>query len=122
MKLWRTPLDADKVRVPHGVVKIIIERCKGCSFCVEYCPRDVLQISKKFNKKGYHYPDVVAEGLCVDCNLCEDICPEFAIFSVPVEPDTPAERPVAESPVVASSESEKAPKTAKAKKAVKETA
>lgn len=83
MKLWRTPLDADKVRVPHGVVKVIIERCKGCSFCVEYCPRDVLQISRKFNKKGYHYPEVMAEGLCVDCNLCEDICPEFAIYSVP---------------------------------------
>jgi 2-oxoglutarate ferredoxin oxidoreductase subunit delta len=85
MKLWRTPLDADKVRVPHGVVKIIIERCKGCSFCVEYCPRDVLQISRKFNKKGYHYPEVMAEALCVDCNLCEDICPEFAIFSIPAE-------------------------------------
>jgi 2-oxoglutarate ferredoxin oxidoreductase subunit delta len=85
MKLWRKPLDADKVHVPHGVVSIIIERCKGCSFCVEYCPRDVLRISERFNKKGYHYPEVVAEGLCVDCNLCEDICPEFAIFSEAVE-------------------------------------
>ena len=98
MKLWRTPLDADKVRVPHGVVKIIIERCKGCSFCVEYCPRDVLQISRKFNKKGYHYPEVMAEGLCVDCNLCEDICPEFAIYSVPagdipLPVDEPAKTP-----------------------------
>jgi 2-oxoglutarate ferredoxin oxidoreductase subunit delta len=70
-------------------VKVIIERCKGCSFCVEYCPRDVLAISKKFNKKGYHYPEVVAEGLCVDCNLCEDICPEFAIFSIPTEEGAP---------------------------------
>jgi len=85
MKLWRTPLDAEKVRVPHGVVSVIIERCKGCSFCVEYCPRDVLRISRKFNKKGYHYPEVIAEGLCVDCNLCEDICPEFAIYSDPAE-------------------------------------
>jgi 2-oxoglutarate ferredoxin oxidoreductase subunit delta len=81
MKLWRIPLDADRVRVPHGVVRIIIERCKGCSFCVEYCPRDVLRISKKFNKKGYHYPEVIAAGLCVDCNLCEAICPEFAVYS-----------------------------------------
>jgi len=48
----------------------------------------VLRISKKFNKKGYHYPEVVAEGLCVDCNLCEDICPEFAIYSTPTNPPT----------------------------------
>jgi len=45
----------------------------------------VLCISKKFNKKGYHYPEAVAVGLCVDCNLCEDICPEFAIYSTPTE-------------------------------------
>ncbi len=88
MKLWRTPLDADKVKVPRGIVHVIIERCKGCKFCVEYCPRDVLQISTRFNKKGYHYPEVAAEGVCVDCNLCEDICPEFAIYSVQ-ETDNP---------------------------------
>ncbi len=91
MKLWRTPLDAEKVRTPKGVVSIIVERCKGCSFCVEYCPKDVLRISTRFNKKGYHYPEVVEEGLCVDCNLCEDICPEFAIYSDPVEQVSAAE-------------------------------
>ncbi len=85
MRFWRTPLDQEKFTTPHGVIHIIIERCKGCEFCVEYCPRGVLQLSKKFNKKGYHYPEAIKEGACVDCDLCESICPEFAIISERVE-------------------------------------
>ena len=82
MKYWRKPLDYDQVTIPHGEVVIIGDRCKGCGFCVEYCPKDVLVMSKKFNKKGYHPPEVVKNGLCVNCNLCEMICPDFAIYSV----------------------------------------
>ena len=90
MKYWRKPLDSDTVKVPHGTVVIIANRCKGCGFCVEYCPKDVLVMSKQFNKKGYHPPEVVTEGLCVNCNLCEMICPDFAIFSVEAAETAPA--------------------------------
>lgn len=81
MKYWRKPLDLDQVTIPHGEVLIIEERCKGCGFCVEYCPKGVLVLSERFNKKGYHPPEVVKKGECVNCNLCEMICPDFAIFS-----------------------------------------
>jgi len=84
MNLWRRPLDADRVRPPRGEVRIFIDRCKGCEFCVEYCPRDVLAMSNEFNRKGYHPPMVVKEGACLNCNLCEVICPEFAIYTVPL--------------------------------------
>lgn len=84
MKYWRTPLDHDQVKIPRGEVHIIVDRCKGCGFCVEYCPKEVLVLSEEFNKKGYHPPKVVKEGECVNCNLCEMICPDFAIFSVAV--------------------------------------
>jgi formate hydrogenlyase subunit 6/NADH:ubiquinone oxidoreductase subunit I len=40
-------------------------------------------MSEEFNIKGYHPPEVVVEGECVNCNLCEMICPDFAIFCVP---------------------------------------
>jgi formate hydrogenlyase subunit 6/NADH:ubiquinone oxidoreductase subunit I len=47
-------------------------------------------MSEEFNRKGYHYPRAVREGECVNCNLCEMICPDFAIFSVAVtESDEP---------------------------------
>lgn len=82
MKYWRIPLDHDQVKIPHGEVRIVSDRCKGCGFCVEYCPKDVLVLSDKFNRKGYHPPMVVKHGECVNCNLCEMICPDFAIFSV----------------------------------------
>ena len=80
MKYWRKPFDLDQITVPHGDVHIIVDRCKGCGFCVEYCPKDVLELSEKFNRKGYHPPIVVQSGECVNCDLCEMICPDFAIF------------------------------------------
>lgn len=63
-----------------GNIHIDRERCKGCGFCVEYCPRDVLELSKDFNGKGYHPPEIIDEDECCYCQLCESICPEFAIF------------------------------------------
>jgi 2-oxoglutarate ferredoxin oxidoreductase subunit delta len=79
----RTPIDIDKVTVPHGQVYIIPERCKGCEMCVEFCPRDVLENSEGTNAKGYHYPEVIAgkEGECIHCEFCMVVCPEFAIFT-----------------------------------------
>ncbi len=80
MEFWRKPLDADKIDVPRGHIHILENQCKGCGFCVEYCPKDVLKLSDGYNPKGYHPPVVVKEDECVHCQLCEIICPEFAIF------------------------------------------
>ncbi len=90
MKFWRTPLDVDEVKVPIGEVHIIEDRCKGCAFCVEYCPRDVLELSTDFNKKGYHPPFAKNPDDCLCCGLCEIICPDFAIFVTEKEEEKPA--------------------------------
>ncbi|MCC7105217.1 MAG: 4Fe-4S dicluster domain-containing protein [Chloroflexi bacterium] len=79
----RQPLDRPRVSRPRGQVYIIPGRCKGCRFCIEFCPQDVLVETVAMNAKGYHYP-VVAEGKeqsCVNCGFCTMVCPEFAIYS-----------------------------------------
>ncbi len=61
------------------------ELCKGCAFCVEFCPKKVLFVSDDFNAKGYHPPGVDAAAKCSNCKLCELLCPEFAIYSTDVQ-------------------------------------
>jgi len=85
MDFWRVPLDSDEIKVTRGAVYIIEDRCKGCGYCIEYCPRKVLEFSTEFNSKGYHPPVVVSEN-CLNCHYCELLCPEFAIFSVALDP------------------------------------
>ena len=80
----RRPLDLSRQVIPLGQLYTIPERCKGCRFCIEFCPKDVLEESDAINGKGYHYP-VVASGkeeACVNCGFCQLVCPEFAIYSV----------------------------------------
>jgi 2-oxoglutarate ferredoxin oxidoreductase subunit delta len=60
---------------------ILAEQCKGCSFCIEFCPKHVLVVSEEFNAKGYHPPGIDAKANCSNCKLCELLCPEFAIYS-----------------------------------------
>jgi 2-oxoglutarate ferredoxin oxidoreductase subunit delta len=70
--------------LPRGDVYIIKERCKGCNLCIEYCPKGVLVESEEINEKGYHIPMLVEEPplkVCVNCEYCMYICPEFAIFT-----------------------------------------
>ena len=87
MKFWRVPLDSEEVQVTYGRIYILDDRCKGCGYCIEFCPQSVLQFSSKFNKKGYHLPAVDKPGECLSCHYCEIICPEFAIYSVESTPE-----------------------------------
>ena len=64
----------------HGRVYVNETWCKGCGFCVQYCPTDALEMSKDYNAKGYHPPRVKTSDDCRDCKFCEMVCPEFAIF------------------------------------------
>ncbi len=69
-----------KLKKAYGRVTINPNWCKGCGFCVQYCPTGALEMSKAYNKKGYHPPMVKYADECRDCKFCEKVCPEFAIF------------------------------------------
>lgn len=54
-------------------LKVIEDWCKGCGICVEFCPKDVLEL-----KDGkIHIKDIES---CIKCGLCELRCPDYAIY------------------------------------------
>ncbi len=74
---------AKKVR---GVVYINALRCKGCGFCIAFCPPKVLAF--------YHPPHLVNADGCTGCDLCGLYCPDFAIYGVMLKPSaSPAVEP-----------------------------
>ena len=72
----------------QGVVVINRETCKGCGFCVEFCPSDALKLSDQYNLKGYHPPILISQDLCNGCNMCGLLCPDFAIYGFIVSKDS----------------------------------
>ena len=53
-------------------IKINEAWCKGCEICVDVCPKDVLEMKD--------FVAVVKDiDQCTYCQLCELLCPDFAI-------------------------------------------
>lgn len=46
--------------------------CCGCSACVQRCPKNCIRMYP--DEEGFLYPSI-DETLCVDCGLCEKVCP-----------------------------------------------
>jgi 2-oxoglutarate ferredoxin oxidoreductase subunit delta len=67
----------------RGTVEIDRERCKGCLFCIELCPKRSLALSEELNLKGYFVAVFDGAGggdtRCNGCGVCALMCPEVAI-------------------------------------------
>lgn len=92
-----TPATPKKRKV-RGTVHVSANRCKGCGFCIAFCPPHVLEFSEEFNLHGYHPPHLTDPDGCTGCDLCGLYCPDFAIYGVMLKyPATPAAPPANES-------------------------
>lgn len=61
-------------------VKINMEKCKSCSYCVAFCGKKLINLSKDINPKGYLYAEFDdPEDKCISCTLCAVMCPDACI-------------------------------------------
>ena len=61
--------------------KVSIDKnvCKGCSLCVENCPKKILRIGQETNASGYAVAEAIEESKCIGCGFCYTVCPDCAI-------------------------------------------
>ena len=60
-------------------INVVAERCKGCGYCMKFCPKNVLEVSTEVNGKGYEYIVAARQEDCVGCLTCGRMCPDGAI-------------------------------------------
>lgn len=48
------------------------EDCVGCNACVQKCPKQCIAMLE--DDQGFLYPNINLK-LCIDCHLCEKVCP-----------------------------------------------
>ncbi len=47
--------------------------CCGCSACESICPRSVIKLMA--DEEGFRMPKIEDDTLCIECGLCEKVCP-----------------------------------------------
>ena len=72
--------------------KIIEDRCKGCGLCVNVCPKNVLEIAKDVNTKGYFPAYQARPEDCIFCAICCTMCPDVAINISEIEEEAAVQK------------------------------
>ena len=75
-------LNQDDLKPAQYRVCLLKERCKGCSFCIDFCTQHTLVRSHEINSHGYHLVYQDNNSRCNGCEVCTMVCPEFAIHVV----------------------------------------
>ncbi len=61
------------------IITVTEERCKGCGYCKEICPKDVFEFAGNYNANGYLVSGVKYLERCIGCNTCVMTCPDMAL-------------------------------------------
>ena len=61
--------------------KITIDKnkCKGCLLCISFCPKGLIGVDGKLNKRGVKPVKFNNNPDCMGCALCAIICPDCCI-------------------------------------------
>ena len=63
-----------------GEVVIDPNRCRGCGYCVKFCPRGCIAIpGDKLSAEGYTLAVFSRPENCNACGACGWLCPHFAL-------------------------------------------
>lgn len=62
-----------------AVISVDKACCKGCDICLTVCPKKIYVRSKKRNSYGTNMPEIVKSESCIECRMCERLCPDGAI-------------------------------------------
>ncbi len=75
------PEEMEKIGRPRKRFKVAIDNklCKGCYFCVRYCPMGVFSKSEEFGATGYTIAKVEHPEKCKGCRICLLYCPDLAV-------------------------------------------
>lgn len=77
LKLWA--LIGYDLEMPF-TLEVDVDRCKGCTTCVEVCPQGVFEL---YRVEGKQKSQVARMADCEQCTACVKQCPEQAILAEP---------------------------------------
>ena len=60
-------------------VRILNERCTGCTKCALDCPYDAIQMVERQDGKPHKYIAIANRDLCVSCGICVGSCDGLAV-------------------------------------------
>ena len=86
-RIKHEPLDRNSLKHPKAEIHLLKDQCKGCGYCIEYCPKKVFEESDEINARGVHPPRIVDENRCIVCGFCNTVCPDFAVYVVEKQPE-----------------------------------